>query len=827
MSEGQRSVINPYIAGNPVTGSAMFFGRRDAFEFVRANLIGQHQDNILVLHGQRRTGKTSVLYQMHRFIDPSYIPILVDMQGMALEGTSGFLWELAYTIQRGLRRPYGIRLARPSRQDYEDDARHEFQDVFLAQVQEAIGERRLLLMLDESELMVDKVRSGDLEADVFRYLSSLMQHFGFLAFLFTVGAKLEQMQQEFATLFRVALYKEISFLDYESAAELIASPVREHFGYAPLALAKIVRITSGHPYYVQLICHEVFARWQQTGFALAAEADVDAVIPQVIEACTSNLQYTWEEGTGAEKAVVAVLKEELPEEFGRLSRADLDAALAAHEIPVPPGEVAHGLQNLALRDVIHDREPYGFRVDLLRRWLREHAPIEWVRQEIREDVSRWTHQVSVPVRRRSLAIWLLVAAVVIIGAGIGAVLYLNRPVSEQAAATLTAEAIEFAQSQATADAMSALKVDPAVIATATAERARLEGIYATQTAVVESALTATAGAATATAQAADTATMAAIQTATAQPTATATQMPTVVPTPTHTPTPTNTPLPTVVPTPTHTPTPAPTLAPTATPSPTPAPVTGGRIAYVVGNEILTSKPDGSDPQRLTFNGAVDSDPSWSPDGRRIAFHSNRTGNGEIYVMNADGSGAVQVTNHPAQDLYPAWSPNGAQIVFISERDNTREVYIVAAGGGEAQRLTVNDIDESYPAWSPDGTAIAFAGQQLGQGGMWTIRSDGSNGDSPTKITADPGSYGDLTWRGGRIYFAAANTPHGADWNIYSVLPDGSGWSFHATGPGDDRSPSWSPSGAQMVFTNGSNMYVTPPGPFLLAEQASQPDWSPR
>ena len=91
----EKGIVNPYIAGNPVTGEAMFFGRQDVFEFVRTNLVGRHQDNILVLHGQRRTGKTSVLYQMHRYIDPIYLPVLVDIQGMTLEGMSGFLWELA------------------------------------------------------------------------------------------------------------------------------------------------------------------------------------------------------------------------------------------------------------------------------------------------------------------------------------------------------------------------------------------------------------------------------------------------------------------------------------------------------------------------------------------------------------------------------------------------------------------------------------------------------------------------------------------------------------------------------------------------------------
>ena len=85
-------------------------------------------------------GKTSVLYQMHRYIDPVYLPVLVDIQGMTLEGMSGFLWELAYTIQRGLRRPHNIQLPRPKRQDYQQDPRHEFPQIFLPQVQEVIGE---------------------------------------------------------------------------------------------------------------------------------------------------------------------------------------------------------------------------------------------------------------------------------------------------------------------------------------------------------------------------------------------------------------------------------------------------------------------------------------------------------------------------------------------------------------------------------------------------------------------------------------------------------------------------------------------------------------
>ena len=66
--------------------------------------------------------------------------------------------------------------------------------------------------------------------------------------------------------------------------------------------------------------------------------------------------------------------------------------------------------------------------------------------------------------------------------------------------------------------------------------------------------------------------------------------------------------------------------------------------------------DGSGQTNLTNNPAGDVDPAWSPDGSRIAFHSDRDGNAEIYVMNADGSGQTNLTNNPAEDGLPAWSP---------------------------------------------------------------------------------------------------------------------------------------------------------------------------
>ena len=80
-------------------------------------------------------------------------------------------------------------------------------------------------------------------------------------------------------------------------------------------------------------------------------------------------------------------------------------------------------------------------------------------------------------------------------------------------------------------------------------------------------------------------------------------------------------------------------------------------------------------------------PAWSPDGRKIAFASERDGNSEIDLMNADGSGQWNLTRNLAYDGDPAWSPGGQKITFVSNRDGRYEVYVMNADGSGQRRLT--------------------------------------------------------------------------------------------------------------------------------------------
>ena len=215
-------------------------------------------------------------------------------------------------------------------------------------------------------------------------------------------------------------------------------------------------------------------------------------------------------------------------------------------------------------------------------------------------------------------------------------------------------------------------------------------------------------------------------------------------------------------------------------------------------EIYVMGFDGSNLTRLTDDPADDSSPSFSSDGRHIAFVSERDGNREVYVMGSDGSNPRRLTDHPADDWRPSWSPDGRHIAFVSERDGNAEIYVMGSDGSNPRRLTHHSAWDGLPSFSPDGRYIVFDSRRDGNAEIYVMDSDGSN---PRRLTDDPTDdfFPSFSPDGRHIAFVSERDGNA---EIYVMGSDGSNPRRLTHHSAWDGSPSFSPDGRYIVFDSG-------------------------
>lgn len=192
---------------------------------------------------------------------------------------------------------------------------------------------------------------------------------------------------------------------------------------------------------------------------------------------------------------------------------------------------------------------------------------------------------------------------------------------------------------------------------------------------------------------------------------------------------------------------------------------GRTIAYISDRSKPRSEPayeiyalTGTSLRRLTNDRSIDDQVSWSPDGTRIAFVSNRgSGRFGIWVMNANSSGLRLLTRDGA---IPSWSPDGEEIAFVRSVGPSDEIWLMDPDGGNQRRLTVPPrtarmfARDSMPEWSPSGDELAFVRRYRGRTDIYVIRT---NGAGLRRLTTEAGAHTWPAWSpdGKRIAFVSA------------------------------------------------------------------------
>ncbi len=233
-------------------------------------------------------------------------------------------------------------------------------------------------------------------------------------------------------------------------------------------------------------------------------------------------------------------------------------------------------------------------------------------------------------------------------------------------------------------------------------------------------------------------------------------------------------------------------------------------------DIYVMDADGTNVRRLTHHPAEDTTPCWSPDGKQIAFSSQRDRdfknpipgviNFEIYMMDADGANVRRLTHDKAWDGGPCWSPDGKQIALTSDRDGNPEVYVMDANGINLRNLTRHPANDGGPSWSPDGRQIAFSSNrtEFGEfGARFKIYVMDADGENVRQLTAEPGWATDFSpcWSPDGKQIAFTSDRDGERMEIYVMNADGNNQTRLTHHPAQDLDPCWSSDGKQLVFSS--------------------------
>ena len=382
---------NPYIIGVPVLKPECFFGREDIFQFIKDNLTKNAK--VILLYGQRRIGKSSVLSQIHNFVQlEQFFFVSFSLEGKSNKPLSEVLYEISLEIRDDLEDKLGLQVDKiiiPSKKDLKKNQRL-FAEDFFTQVFEILNGKNLVLVLDEFDVLGDSSEDTAV-THFFPYLKSLIDEQEKLFIIPVVGRRLDDVPS-LLNLFHQAPNQRIGLLQERNAKRLITQPAEGILEYQPDAIQAILKLSAGHPYFTQVMCYAIFFKAREEENSSVTREDVERVIDQAIENGAAGLAW-FHDGLSLFERVVFSAVAEAQQEIARI------IGLTERELftLLQDGGV---IQTYAIKQALERLVEWGFlavtekpelpkvkspiytvKIELVRRWLVRQHPL---RREIRE-----------------------------------------------------------------------------------------------------------------------------------------------------------------------------------------------------------------------------------------------------------------------------------------------------------------------------------------------------------------------------------------------------------------------------------------------------------
>lgn len=359
---GTQTIPNPYVVGTPVRSGSMFYGRDEDLRWIDERLI-QPGNEMILLYGQRRIGKTSLLHQVRNQRDAGAIlPVFVDTHGLLpmLHGDDDFYAGLSRTITRELPMALG------EGGGVGKTAEHLLAIIHSLNLQ--FPTRPLVLLFDEIDALDMKMRDKTLSSEVTSFLGSLLESDCRVSVIASGSSDGSRQGGPFWSVLAPRSFgRRIGLLSRAEALRLITEPVGGQIEFAEGLPERIVRLSGGHPYYAQTFCQRLVDALNDRHTRVASVEILTQVTDQLLIEPPLPLDDLWAGSTPLQCWIMAELARVL---------SDPDAAVTADSLMVAaehaPTAIVAELRRLTASEILEELSGrYRFPVDLMRLWIRK------------------------------------------------------------------------------------------------------------------------------------------------------------------------------------------------------------------------------------------------------------------------------------------------------------------------------------------------------------------------------------------------------------------------------------------------------------------------